>query len=112
MWEDIYSPIHEEILHILKAKIHLIEGYDIKPSFTEYFHHYASQKIYWHLLTKGHPIRGMTIVGYPSDFYYDVQEGVSIVGKRYEDSLQELRRFWPLFRERPAPLETKSPDGS
>jgi hypothetical protein len=37
MWEDIYSPVHEEILAILKAKIHLIDGFDIKNSFTDYF---------------------------------------------------------------------------
>jgi hypothetical protein len=109
MWEDIYSPIHEEIMRILKTKIHLIEGFDIKPSFTHYFHHYASQKIYWHLLTKDHPITGMTIVGYPPDFYDDVREGVTIVGNRYENSLRELRsRFSHFTPERPASLGVKS----
>ena len=51
MWE-IYSPVHEEILTILKTKIYLIEGFFISKSVTEYFRHYASQKIYWQLVAK------------------------------------------------------------
>jgi hypothetical protein len=111
MWEDMYSPVHEEILAILKAKIHLIDGFDIKSSFTEYFRHYASQKIYWQLLAKEHPVQEMKIVAYPEAFYWDIRNGLSIVSKRYENSLQELRnRFLRISRESPTPLD--GPNGA
>jgi hypothetical protein len=111
MWEDVYSPIHEEILSILKTKIHLIDGFDIKSSFTEYFRHYASQKIYWHLLAKDHVVPNMKIVGYPESFYWDIRNGLSIVSRRYESSLQELRnRFLRIPRKTPTQLD--GPNGA
>jgi hypothetical protein len=90
MWE-IYSPVHEEILTILKTKIHLIEGFFIPKSVTEYFRHYASQKIYWQLVAKESAIKNIKTVGYPEAFYWDIRNGLSIVSQRYESSLQELR---------------------
>jgi hypothetical protein len=90
MWE-IYSPVHEEILTILKTKIHLIEGFAIPTSVKEYFRHYASQKIYWQLVAKEQVIKNVKTVGYPEAFYWDIRYGLSIVSQRYENSLQELR---------------------
>ena len=99
MWDDLYSPVHEEILTILKTKIHLIEGFDIRSSFTLYLHHYASQKIYWQLVANGHPIPTMKTVGYPEEFYWDIRNGLYLATKKYENSLQELRNpIWPELR--------------
>jgi hypothetical protein len=93
MWEDIYRPVHNEILNILKTKIHLIEGFDIGKAqgFKEYLHHYASQQIYWELLEKGHGLDFKTY-DYQELFNDDVQKGLSAVSKRYENSLAELRK--------------------
>ena len=92
MWEDIYLPIHKEIINILKTKIHLIEGYDIETAegFKQYLRHYASQEIYWQLLAKGHAIPGDTY-SYPESFNNDIKKGLSTVSKRYQDGFQELR---------------------
>jgi hypothetical protein len=93
MWEDIYRPIHSEILNILKTKIHLIEGFDINKAqgFKEYLRHYASQQIYWQLLNKGHALKYDTYA-YQELFNQDVSVGLSTVSKRYENSLEELRK--------------------
>jgi putative ABC transport system substrate-binding protein len=101
MWAELYRPVHDEILAILRTRIHLIEGFDIKSSFTSYLRHYASQKIRWQLKAKGHPIPDMKTVGYPESFYWDIKNGLYLVSKRYENSLQELRnRFLPELRNR------------
>jgi hypothetical protein len=92
MWEDVYLPIHNEIINILKTKIHLIEGYNIETAkgFKKYLRHYASQEIYWRLLAKGHTIPGDTYP-YPELFNADIKKGLSTVSKRYRDGFQELR---------------------
>jgi hypothetical protein len=109
MWEEIYSPVHDEILTILKTKIHLIEGFDIKESFTAYLHHYASQKIYWQLVAENIIIPDIKIIGYPEEFYWDIRTGLSTVSKRYETSLQELRDpFLRFSLDRAAPLKAWS----
>jgi hypothetical protein len=66
MWEDVYSPIHQEIISILKTKSHLIEGFDIERAegFVKYLHHYESQRIYWQLAAKNHIIANVTIPAY------------------------------------------------
>jgi hypothetical protein len=93
MWEDIYSPIHEQIISILKTKIHLIEGFDIERAegFKAYLLHYETQKIQWQLNAKGHVIPGVKIPPYPPLFNEDIKRGLSKVSSRYEDSLRELR---------------------
>jgi hypothetical protein len=93
MWEDIYSPIHQEILSVLKTKSYLIEGFDIERAegFIEYLHHYESQRIYWQLVAKNHIIANPKIPPYPPLFNADIRKGLSIVTSRYENSLQELR---------------------
>jgi hypothetical protein len=98
MWEDIYRPIHNEILNILKTKIHLIEGFDIgrAKGFKQYLRHYASQQIYWELLNKGPGLKFDTYP-YKELFNKNVTAGLSTVSKRYEKSLAELR-------EPPTPL--------
>jgi hypothetical protein len=97
MWE-IYSPVHEEILTILKTKIYLVEGFFIPKSVTEYFRHYASQKIYWQLLAKESAIKNIKTVDYPEAFYWDIRNGLSIVSQRYERNLQQLRtRFFSRY---------------
>jgi hypothetical protein len=95
MWEDLYFPIHEEILAILKTKIYLIEGFDLQSSFVDYFQHYASQKIYWQLVAKKLLIP-MKIPPFPEKFAEDIRGGLRFVSTRYENSLQELRE--PVFR--------------
>jgi hypothetical protein len=104
MWEDIYRPIHLEILNILKTKIHLIEGFDIDSTgslgFKEYLRHYASQQIYWELLNKG---AGLEFDTYPYQelFNQNVKDGLSTVSSRYKNSLEELREpttsAWNFF---------------
>jgi hypothetical protein len=93
MWEDIYSPIHQEVISILKTKSHLIEGFDIERAegFIKYLHHYESQRIYWQLVAKEHTIANVEFPPYPPVFNDDIRKGLSIVVSRYENSLQELR---------------------
>jgi hypothetical protein len=93
MWEDIYSPIHQEIIFILKTKSYLIEGFDIESAegFIAYLHHYESQRIYWQLAAKNHIIANAKIPAYPPLFNDDIRKGLFIVTSRYENSLQELR---------------------
>jgi hypothetical protein len=94
MWEDIYRPIHIEILNILKTKIHLIEGFDIGKArgFKEYLRHYASQQIYWELQKPKGPGLEFNTYPYQELFNEDVEKGLSAVSKRYENSLEELRK--------------------
>jgi hypothetical protein len=95
MFNNFFSPLHEEINSILKTKIHLQESADIPPSYTDFFRHYASEKAYWGLADAGNDVSQMTVTPYPPEFYRDVSEGYKVVIKRYEDSIQELRhRRW------------------
>ena len=43
----------------------------------------------------------MKTVGYPEEFYWDIRNGLYLVTKKYENSLQELRNpIWPELRNR------------
>jgi|SRR5450755_2416139 len=92
-----FLPIHEEINSILKTKAHLLEGAEPPPSFKLYFEHYATEKAYWNLKNDKEDVSNIRMPPFPPDFYTDVREGYSIVIKRYEDALEELRRRRLLF---------------
>jgi len=44
IYADSFGPAHEEILAILKNKIHLAEGRQVPESFIDYLHHYRAQR--------------------------------------------------------------------
>lgn len=97
VYERNFEPAHEEIFQILKTKIHLVDRRIIPESFEQYLLHYRNQKIKTTLDRAG--IKSKIVdVPFPSQFYWDVRDGLKHVAARYEDTIIELRDgVWPFL---------------
>ena len=97
LFERFFRPLHEEIVEILKTKIHLKEGADT-PSFVDYFEHYAAQKVYWECKAASLPVGDLECRPFPAAFFWDLRKDYDKVSQRYENGVQELwHRRLPIF---------------
>jgi len=90
LFTESFGPVHEDILSILKNKIHLAEGREIPVSFVNYFHHYRALRVKFSLEKAGIPVT-VKVPEFPSQFYHDVRSGLRAASARYEDTIDQLR---------------------
>jgi hypothetical protein len=91
---DSFAPLHEEIVSILKSKVHLAEGRQVPPSVVHYLHHYRAQRTQEMLQKAGLSV-SVKDPGFPSKFYDDVMLGLAAASARYEETVEQLRA--PIF---------------
>jgi hypothetical protein len=95
LYDKFFMPIHEKIVTILNTKMHLVEGWEIPPSFLRFLRHYTGQKVEAALrkveVPKGEKVV-VNPIGYPPQFYWDVRNGLIKVSKRYERFLLDARK--------------------
>ena len=92
-YHDYFLPIHEEIISILKTKIHLLEGGDIPPSVKDYIAHFMSERLAWRWAEEkkeGVQIWD-SITGFPTGFLDQLKKERELAYRRYKDAVRELR---------------------
>lgn len=92
-YKECFFPLHQQILEILQHKLHLLEGRDIPSSIVDYFHHFASENMYWRMTEEQHVATSVTVSRFPSTFYYDIKKDLARVNERYEMRVRELRHY-------------------
>jgi hypothetical protein len=93
-YREYFLPIHNEIIAILKTKIHLLEGGVIPPSLLTYIAHFTSENLAWRLTKENVEIWDF-ITGFPEKFSDQLKEHQELVYRRYEEAVQELRHLPP-----------------
>jgi hypothetical protein len=97
IYADSFEPTHEEIMNILKTKLHLAEPDHInKKSFIDYLHHYRAGHIKA-MLDRNGLSADVKDPGFPSDFPDDIRKGLNAAYARYDASIKELQHGqWPI----------------
>jgi hypothetical protein len=89
MWKNHFTPIHAEIVALIKTKGHLREPGD-DESFDAYFQHVAGQIVFWDFVEKEIPVEGMNWPSYPAEFFWGIRGHHAKVQARYAATVQEL----------------------
>ena len=97
-YNQYFLQIHDKIAAILETNLHLLEGESIPESFSQYYRHVASERVFFNLL-ENNPNVACKPTPYPEDFYHDIMSGFSAALKRQElilfhldkDALKDLR---------------------
>ena len=104
MYEEYFLPTHEQIISILKSKIHLLEGAELPPNLRRYFRHYVSENLAWRASKEELDLWGV-VEGFPEHFPAELKRHQERVYQRYEDALRELHhgrqtRWWGISQPR------------
>jgi len=91
-WQEAFLPLHQQIIDVMKTKLHLIDSAEIPASFEKYLDHSWQQKAQV-ALWQQHNINTAYLQGteWPEHFYTDIELGLKRVLRRYESSLHFLR---------------------
>jgi hypothetical protein len=91
-YTQYFMPIHDEILNILKSKLHLLDDEAIPRSITQYFKHNASESLYWKIKEATDRAPTIRIHCYPKKLHDDIDNGSIRVRNRHSDFLKELQQ--------------------
>jgi hypothetical protein len=82
---NYFLPLHAEMIQILKAKLYLVEGADVPPSFAEYLTHACDDRGREEL--KMCPEKSFQ---WPKDFQQHLTAGLKAVMQEYDDVINQL----------------------
>jgi hypothetical protein len=84
--KNYFAPLHEEMIQILKAKLYLVEGTEVPPSFKEYLSHACDDRARSELA-----IFPKDDVKWPTDFKEHLTLGLKTVKQKYDDLIYRLQ---------------------
>jgi hypothetical protein len=90
--EARYSPLHAEMMQIIKTKLYLIDGSEMPKSFGDYLEHAIQERDQWEIY-KQLSIDTTFLPGrpWPPEFFDNVQSGLERAMRNYEACIGELK---------------------
>jgi hypothetical protein len=83
--ENYFLPFHNEVIQILKSKLHLVEGANVPPSFLEYLKHACDDRARGIL-----NISPQASFPWPPQFESHLTDGLKLVMKKYDGLIRRL----------------------
>ena len=91
-WNEWFSPLHNQVIQVLKTKLHLIDSAQIPQSFYAYLRHATQQRAQLALWQEhGVPTDYVKGIDWPDGFYPEVEGGLKQILRRYDRELHTLR---------------------
>jgi hypothetical protein len=89
--ERYYLPLNEQMLELIRTRIHLLDSDGIPESFAKFTRH-AAQLDCFHRLYSEVAVRthGITTIDYPPEFRSDVEDTLYKLRKEYDEYIRRL----------------------